>query len=93
MDKDTLLKELRNLSGWKEMLMHEKASVCFEYKGVTFLLFRNDATYFLKYQPKDSTQVRIVMEFNTLMEECSEDIRKEMEEWDHLRLMKDDNER
>lgn len=92
MDKETLLKELRSLTGWEDMLKHGKAGVRIEYKGITFLLYRDDATHCLKNIPKDNTQEEIIKEFNTLMKECSEEIKKEMERWNQIRLVRDDNE-
>ena len=92
MDNDVFLKRLRGVHGWKDLLGKGKAGVSVDYKGVTFLLYRDDASHFLRYVPMNKTEVKIIGEFNNLMESCRKDIMEEMVEWNDIRLERDDNE-
>ena len=66
--------------------------VVVEYNGVEFLIYRNDADHYLKYQPTTITEAYIVAEFNDLMDCCRAELSKELEQSNMNRLVRDDNE-
>ena len=83
---------LHALPQWDNMTQKGGAGVCLNYKGVDFLIFRDDSSQFLKYLPSDKKQESIIREFNSLLEECHAELKKELEVWNAVRLKRDDNE-
>lgn len=92
MSKEEFLEKLHSLQGWDDMTRKGGAGVHLKYKGVDFLIYRDTASQYLKYKPSNKQQVAIIREFNSLMEECRDELKKELEEWNIVRLTQDDNE-
>lgn len=92
MNKKEFLEKLHSLSGWENMTRKGGAGVQLNYKGVVFLIFRDDASHYLKFVPLNKKQKSIIQEFNSLLEECRKELEKELEEWDFIRLTQDANE-
>ncbi len=92
MNKKEFLEKLHSLSGWENMTRKGGAGVQLNYEGVDFLIFRDDASQYLKFVPLNKKQKSIIQEFNSLMEECREELKKELEDWDFTRLTQDANE-
>ena len=92
MNKEEFLEKLHSLSGWENMTRKGGAGVLLKFKGVDFLIFRDDASHYLKYKPSNTKQKTTICEFNSLLEECREELKKELEEWNTKRLTRDDNE-
>ena len=92
MNKEKFLEKLHSLSGWDDMTRKGGAGVKLNYKGVDFLIFRDEASHFFRFTPSDKNQESIIHEFNSLMEQCREEIEKELEGWNIVRLTRDDNE-
>ena len=92
MSKEEFFEKLHSLPGWDDMTRKGGAGVHLKYKGVDFLIYRDDALHYLKYLPSNEQQVDIIQEFNSLMEECRDELKKELEEWNEVRLTQDDNE-
>ena len=92
MDKKTFLQWLRNNPAWDNMLKRGGAGVKTNYKNVEFLIFRDDASLFLRVVPSSSSEVLVIEEFNALLESCRSEITEELEKWNVIRLNKDDNE-
>lgn len=93
MGKKEFLELLKGSEGWQDMLNHGKAGVSVTFKGVEFLIFRDAADHYLKYEPTDGRQKAIIHEFNDLLLcECRDEIEKEMKKWSNIRLYRDDSE-
>lgn len=92
MNKEDFLEKLHSLSGWENMTRGGDAEIHLNYKGVDFLIYRNDVSHYLEYEPSNKLQVAIVKEFNSLMEGCREELKKELEDKDYIRLTQDANE-
>ena len=92
MDKTYFLNLLHNLPGWDNMTRKGGAGVVIPFKGVDFLIYRAEASHYLKYEPQTEGDVIIIKEFNALMEDCHSELTKELDEWNMVRLTRDDNE-
>lgn len=92
MNKEEFLEMLHSLPGWDNMTRKGGAGVHLNYKGVDFLIFRDDTLHYLKYLPSNNKQETIIGEFNSLLEECRKELKKELEEWNIVRLTRNDNE-
>lgn len=92
MDKKEFLEKLHSLPEWDDMTRKGDVEIHLNYEGVDFLIYRDDASHYLEYVPSNKQQASIVQEFNSLMEECREELKKELEDWDFIRLTQDANE-
>ena len=62
------------------------------FGGVEFLVFRDNALHYLRAVPQNAKSLAIVRAFNALMRSCREELEKELEQWNMVRLTRDDNE-
>ena len=92
MNKDSFLRMLRNQPCWDDMIRRGRAGITVLFGGVEFLVFRDDALHYLRAVPQNATSVAVVRAFNTLMGSCRRELAKELEQWNHIRLTRDDNE-
>lgn len=92
MNKDTFLRMLRNNPGWDNMTRKGGAGIVVFYGGVEFLVFRDDASHYLRAIPQSATSLESVKDFNSLMRNCRRELVRELDQWNMTRLTRDDNE-
>ena len=92
MNRDIFLRFLRNHPGWENMIRRGGPGISVCYGNVNFLIFRDEASHYLRAVPEDSTTLAVVKAFNYLMNSCRRELAEELGHWNMVRLMRDDNE-
>lgn len=92
MNKESFMRMLRSHPGWENMTRKGGAGIEVLFGGVEFLVFRDNALHYLRAVPQNAKSLAIVRAFNALMRSCREELEKELEQWNMVRLTRDDNE-
>lgn len=92
MNKERFLRMFRNHPGWGKMTRNGGAGIVVLFGGVEFLVFRDNALHYLRAVPQNATSLAVVRAFNALMGNCRKELEKELEQWNLVRLTRDDNE-
>lgn len=92
MNKDEFIKLLHSHSSWENMTKKGGAGITVNFEDVEFLIFRDEASHYLKAVPQGEKQETIVKDFNRLLGSCRKELAKELEQWNEIRLNRDDNE-
>lgn len=92
MNKDEFMKLLHSNPSWENMTKKGGPGITVIFEDVEFLLFRDDASHYLKAVPQGEMQFAIVKDFNRLLGCCRKELAKELEQWNEIRLNRDDDE-
>lgn len=74
------------------MMQKGCAGITVSFWNVDFLIFRDSAYHYLRAVPQDPTTLAVVRAFNALMNSCRKEFAAEMNHWNMIRLIRDDNE-
>lgn len=92
MNREIFLSLLRNNPGWDNLTRRGGPGIRVRFENVDFLVFRDGALHYLRAVPHDPTTLAVVRNFNTLMSSCRRELAAELDHWNMVRLMRDDNE-
>ena len=92
MNRDMFLRLLCNNPGWDNMIRRGGPGIMVRFENVEFLVFRDGALHYLRAVPNNLTTLAVVRNFNTLMSSCRRELAAELDNWNMVRLMRDDNE-
>ena len=92
MNRNQFLRFPRNHPGWENMTRRGSSGISVCYGNVHFFIFRDEASHYLRAVPHDSTTLAVVRVFNNLMNSCRRELVEELDHWNMVRLMRDDNE-
>lgn len=92
MDKDTFIRMLHKNPGWNSMVRKGGMGIVVRFGGVDFLVFRDNASHYLRAIHQSTTNPAAIKAFNTLMSNCRQELEKELGQWNMVRLTRDDNE-
>ena len=92
MNKISFLDMIHSNPGWSDLTKKGKGKIIVCFQGVDFLVYRDTASQFLTASPQTECEVAIIEEFNTLLDSCRCELKKDFDKWNMIRLFRDDNE-